>query len=168
MRYDPSPPIRGAISRPFRAGDEGEEMKGGEARLWQRMRAGIVDQCFVQRIENMVGEGVPDVVLHSRCDGKEAWCELKYRPEAPARTTTPIFKGDHGLRPEQVSWIHGRAAVGARIYIIGQCDNSLWLIHGRHARELEAMTITDLMLVADFLGAAKRTDWNGLLEVVFK
>lgn len=143
-------------------------MKGGEARLWQRMRIGIAEQCFSQRVENMVGDGVPDVTLHLRADGREAWCELKYRPEIPVRCTTPIFKGDYGLRPEQVAWIHGRATAGARIYIIGQCDDRLWLIHGRHARELDVMTITDLMLFADFRGAAKHTDWKELLEAIFK
>lgn len=142
-------------------------MKGGEARLWTRMRAGIIDKCFAQRVENMVGSGMPDVMLHSRDNGRCAMIELKCRPLAPVRANTPIFTGSYGLRPEQVSWIYGRAIVGAAIYVLGQCGDWVFLIHGRYARDLARMTADDLVLTADWYGSARRTDWGGMLGAIF-
>lgn len=144
-------------------------MKGGEARLWARMRAGIIDQCFVQRIENSVGEGVPDVILHHRLDGSCAFVELKYRPETPARSSTPIFKGDYGLRrPDQVAWNYERAESGAKVWILGQCDDKVWLVHGRFSRELDAFSRALLNFNCSWQGSARRTDWDGMLRVIFE
>jgi len=135
-----------------------------EARLWKRMRVGISDLCFAQRIENMVGEGVPDVILHSRNTGECFFVELKYRPGIPARAATPVFKGDYGLRPAQVTWIYGRAIAGAQIWVLGQCGEHLILIHGRYARDLDAMTFSDLMTLASWDGSARKTDWGGVIR----
>lgn len=142
-------------------------MKGGEARLWTRMRAGIVDQCFVQRIENMVGEGVPDLILYLRDNGRCALIELKCRPLTPVRANTPIFTGSYGLRAEQVAWIYSRASAGAAIFVLGQCGEDVWLVHGRYARDLAGMTRVDLDLTADWSGSARRTDWGGMLGAIF-
>lgn len=142
-------------------------MKGGEARLWTRMRAGIIDLCWVQRVENMVGEGLPDVILHRKADGRCAFVELKCRTLAPVRSSSPVFNGSYGLRPAQVAFIHSRAVAGAAIFVLGQCGEEVWLVHGRYARDLAGMTRVDLDLVADWSGSARRTDWIGMLEGVF-
>lgn len=138
-----------------------------EARLWQRMRNGITPFAFAQRMENLVGEGVPDVWLCSRENGQGAWVELKYRAVAPVRASTPIFTMSYGLRPEQVSWIYSRAVAGAAIYVLGQCGDWVFLIHGRYARDLAGMAADDLVLTADWYGSARRTDWEGMLKAVF-
>lgn len=143
-------------------------MRTPEGRLWQRMKTGIELLCFSQRVENLVGEGLPDVVLHCRKNGREAWTELKCRPEMPSRPTTPIFKGDYGLRPEQVAWIYGRACAGAGIFILGQGGERLWLVHGSHARELSEMNAVQLSKVCDWEGAARRTDWQSLTQKLFE
>lgn len=142
-------------------------MKGGEARLWTRMRAGIADKCFVQRVENMVGEGLPDVILHRKADGQCAFVELKCRPLAPVRGSTGVFTGSYGLRPAQVAFAYSRASAGAAIFVLGQCGEDVWLVHGRYARDLAAMTRVDLDLTADWAGSARRTDWVGMLGVIF-
>lgn len=144
-------------------------MKGGEARLWTRMRAGIIDLCWVQRVENMVGEGVPDVILHRKTDGCCAFVELKYRPEMPARASTPVFKGDYGLRrPDQVAWNYSRGESGAKVWILGQCYNELWLVHGRFSRELDTYSREMLDLSCSWSGSARRTDWGGALLKIFE
>ena len=137
-----------------------------ETRLWNRMRPGIAPFCFAQRIENLVGEGVPDVVLHSRVSGHCAFVELKCRLLMPVRESTTIFKGDYGLRPEQVAWIYGRAMAGANVWILGQGGDWLVLVHGKHARELESMTADDLIQAAGWYGAARKTDWKAMLEAM--
>lgn len=138
-----------------------------EANLWKRMRGGITPFAFAQRLENLVGEGVPDIILHSRDNGRCALIELKCRVLAPVRANTPVFTGSHGLRPDQVAWIHGRASAGAAIFVLGQCGEEVWLVHGRYARDLAGMTRVDLDLVADWSGSARRTDWAGMLAAVF-
>ena len=135
----------------------------GETRLWARMREGVKPFAFVQRIENAVGEGVTDVILHSRNTGECFFVELKYRSELPAMVTTPVFKGEYGLRPAQVAWIYGRAIAGAQIWVLGQCGEHLILIHGRYARNLDTMTFSDLMTLASWDGSARKTDWVSML-----
>lgn len=143
-------------------------MKGGEARLWTRMRAGVVDLCWVQRIENMVGAGCPDVVLHQKADGQCAFVELKCRPLSPVRSNTPVFSGSYGLRADQVAFIHSRASAGAAIFVLGQCSGELWLVHGREARELATYSREMLNQRCAWYGSARRTDWEGMLEVIFR
>lgn len=124
------------------------------------MRAGIQPFCFVQRIENNAGEGVPDIWLCSRETGRGAWVELKYRPSLPVRGSTPVFTGAYGLRPAQVAWIYNRAVAGASIYALGQCEDTLWLVHGRYARRLESMTAAELSCAAEWIGTARKTEWR--------
>ena len=142
-------------------------MKGGEARLWTRMRAGIVDLCWVQRIENMVGAGCPDVILHQKADGQCAFVELKCRPLAPVRGSTPVFNGSYGLRAEQVAFISSRAYSGAAIFILGQCGEDVWLVHGRFSRELATYSREMLNQRCAWSGSARRTDWEEMLRVIF-
>ena len=139
-----------------------------ERRLWQRMREGIAPFCFAQRIENLTGDGAPDVWLCSKATGQGAWTELKCRMEMPVRPSTPIFNGDHGLRPDQVAWIYGRASAGANIYILGQGGDRLWLVHGRYARELATMSSSSLSKACDWEGLARRTDWQSLMRKIFE
>ena len=127
------------------------------------MRTGIAPFAFAQRLENFVGEGVPDVVLHLRDGGECHFMELKHRPSAPVHASTPIFSGAYGLRPEQVAWIYSRAIAGAKVWILGQCDDWLVLVHGRHARDLAKMTSDDLVLIAEWHREARKTDWVTML-----
>jgi hypothetical protein len=137
-----------------------------EANLWKRMRKGIQPYAFAQRLENLVGDGVPDVVLHSRNHGGTCFVELKYRPEVPKRHSTPIFTGGYGLRPAQVAWIQCRADAGANIWILGQCSNSLFLINGRYARDLAAMTNDDIYHKSTWCGIAKSSDWETMIKIM--
>src|SRR4030067_3341550 len=130
-----------------------------ENALWKRMRAGVIENCFVQRIENMVGAGVPDVLLHDRVTGKEAWVELKYRPLRPKRPGAVLFSGDYGLRPDQQAWIYGRATAGVNAWILAQCGDDLYLVHGVHARGLEGMDAEALRNNCAWVTSARGTDW---------
>lgn len=115
----------------------------------------------------MVGEGIPDVILHSRDNGSCAFIELKCRLIMPVNSSTPIFKGDKGLRPDQVAWIYERACAGASVWILGQGGNRIWLVHGRYARVLDEWAVFDLNRYCHWSGAARMTDWAGILEVVY-
>ena len=115
----------------------------GESRLWDRLSARLKPVFFIQRIENLVGEGVPDVFLVRRENGRMCWVELKSKPKFPVRSTTKVF-GDDGLRPSQIAWIHGRAVAGAAIYILAECEKVEFLVEGIHAREFNGWTRPEL------------------------
>jgi hypothetical protein len=115
-----------------------------EKQLWQKVRAALQADFFLQRVENLVGEGVPDVIYHSRSNGRCGFIELKSRDKFPARENTPVFSGQHGLRPAQIAWIHCRAETGARVWVLAQCGGEMFLVHGRLARRFNLMTEEDL------------------------
>ncbi len=115
----------------------------GESNFWNRLSARLKPVFFIQRIENLVGEGVPDVFLTRRDNGKMCWVELKSRAKFPARESTKVF-GEDGLRPSQIAWIHGRAVAGAPIYILAECDKVEFLVEGVHARAFNDWTRQEL------------------------
>lgn len=137
-----------------------------EAALWKRMRAGVSEYCFVQRIENGVGAGMPDVVLHSRATGKEAWVELKFRKQYPKRVDSAVFSGGCGLRPDQKAWIYGRALAGVNIWILGQVEKDLFLVHGRYARELELMDQEELFRACAWAAIDCSARWEELVDAL--
>lgn len=127
----------------------------GESRLWDRWQARLTEKFFVQRIENLVGEGVPDVHLLSRDGGTQHWLELKYKAVVPVRATTQVFGAD-GLRPDQVAWLWGRGMAGGSVWILSGAAEWTFLVHGRFAREFNKMTLAELKVYADW-------KWSGRL-----
>jgi hypothetical protein len=92
------------------------------------------------------GRGIPD---SNFChDGIEGWIEFK------AATAWAV-----DIRPEQIGWIHRRARAGGRVWIavrrrhaggprLGLAVDELWLIHGKHIREIAR---TGLWMSADLV-----------------
>lgn len=92
--------------------------KTREASLWQwlsKAREPYGERLDIERIENSIGSGHPDVRL--MVEGKHAYIELK-TVARPARKTTGILVG---LRKEQVDWA-GRynTAGGKSCYLLVQ------------------------------------------------
>lgn len=137
-----------------------------ESNLWSRFRDAAKEFAFLQRVENMVGEGVPDAHLTSRINGVAAWVELKFCPAIPKREATQVF-GSHGLRPEQIAWIYCRAIVGARVWILAQVDKHVFLIHGRFAREFNSMSFAQLTEAASWSGHG-RVNWGVCVGEIFE
>lgn len=78
---------------------------------------------FVQRFEDAVSRGIPDI--YAARDGRSVWIEAKYLHSWPKRDTTPVRIG---LRPEQVVWIEDAVAAGVDVRIavrVGR-QNELW------------------------------------------
>ena len=116
----------------------------GERKLWERVRSRLAPFFYIQRIENMVGEGVPDVLLVCRKTGAMVLVELKSVDKLPVRAKSKVF-GSGGLNPQQVAWIYGRASVGCRIWVLAGADRGLmWLVPGGYAREFNDWGIDSL------------------------
>ena len=116
----------------------------GERKLWERVRSRLAPFFYIQRIENMVGEGVPDVLLVCRKTGAMVLVELKSVSGLPVRAKSKVF-GSGGLNPQQVAWIYGRSSSGCRIWVLAGADRGLmWLVPGGHAREFNDWGVNDL------------------------
>jgi hypothetical protein len=138
-----------------------------EAQLWNKVRAGLLDaadlKIDLERIENMVGVGTPDVNF---CyEGVEGWIELKHTDIVPTRDGTRVF-GDKGLRKEQVVWHYKRNKRGGRCWILARCGEAIFLVHGSHCREFNEMTYPQLLAVSTWYHVGRKVDWKGMLEAI--
>ena len=91
-----------------------------ESYFWsKRLRPLLSPLGKFDRIENGLLPGMPDVVY--TVQGFTSWIELKYRPEAPVRSTSKVFTTQHkGLSKEQVLWWREHlAARGTGLFVWG-------------------------------------------------
>jgi len=101
--------------------------------------------AFVQRIEDSIARGVPDIF--AVLDGQAFWIEAKYRERWPARASTKVRVG---LRPEQVIWLMDCWDAGGWCYVVLRVGRSetLWF-RGADARRIaDGMTADRLRKIA--------------------
>ena len=123
----------------------------------------------IDRIENMTGDGIPDV---NYCfDGVEGWIEFK-SPIEPKRESTPLFGSNHRMRQSQMNW-HLRQRQAGGISYIMICTNRRWmLIDGKRADEINDSTVGELIDLADwtaqrpFSSVPWPSSWMRLREVL--
>ena len=105
-----------------------------EKSLWTTTRTGIKGlmpsgDCVLERIENDVGRGTPDV---NYCiAGKAGWIELKFLPKWPKRAAT-LVRVDHFTK-EQKIFLHNYSMAGGRCFVWIQVDNEYFLFDGLKA-----------------------------------
>ena len=117
-----------------------------EQRLWDRMRTNAAKSGHfmrMMRVENLVGVGMPDVLVIR--NGLVTWCELKSVDAPPARSTTRVL-GARGLSVAQRNWhydwyMHG----GYSIILVGVGPTAIFAIPGKLAAEVNEMTSTELL-----------------------
>lgn len=120
-------------------------MRKAEQRVWDTMKRNAPNDVWMERVENVVGEGMPDIWMAS--DQWHCWVELK-AARLPVRPTTRVL-GREGLRPSQVNW-HLKAAVrGLPVYTLIR-DNlqNLYLVSCEHADEINEMPLARLQEVS--------------------
>lgn len=111
-------------------------MRKQEQRLWDSMRRHAPKSAWLQRIENLVVEGMPDVFV-----APAAWVELK-APNLPKRSTTPLL-GSQRLRQAQVNWHLKAATKGMASYVLVRDDEQgLYLLAGAHADKINSWPAT--------------------------
>lgn len=99
-----------------------------ESGLWNTIRKNLkgTPGLHMERIENVVGVGTPDVnICH---EGKEAWVELKLIRSFPKRSTTPV-RIPH-FKEEQLYWIQERAKAGGRAWLFVQVQGEGYFLFG--------------------------------------
>ena len=133
-------------------------MRLPEQRLWDTMRGNKPPDIVLERVENIVGEGMPDVYALFK-DGSK-WIELK-APNGPVRDSTRVL-GDEGLRQSQKNWHIKAFQLGLPSYILirERRTKRLWLIHGSFADEVNDMNADKL----DYHSLG--SDWATIFKVI--
>lgn len=133
-------------------------MRKPEQRLWDRMRTALGPHVRLERVENVVTVGMPDVV--SCVEGSVVWVELKAVEALPHRPNTPVL-GSKGLSQEQKNWHLDWARWGGRSYVlVGVFPKLLFFVSGTHADQINAMSHTQL------LQHSLATSWQEILTVI--
>lgn len=106
---------------------------GSEAGLWKTVQKNMGDKWKVQRVENMVGPGTPDV-YYTLISGDMGWLELKHEKEWPKRATTAL-KVDH-FTPQQRGWLRRHGGFGAKVFVLIQVDKQYFLLDWEEAQNI--------------------------------
>lgn len=121
-------------------------MRLKEQRLWDSMHTHQPRGFWLQRIENGLAAGTPDVLSITK--GHVAWVELKAVDSFPVRPKTPVL-GDEGLNNEQRNWHLDWAMRGGISYVligIGRgAARRLVMISGAHANLINEFNTIQLL-----------------------
>lgn len=116
-------------------------MRKQEQRLWDTFRNNKPPEMELERVENVVAAGMPDVYLRAR--RVSTWIELK-APNAPKREITRVL-GDEGLNAAQINWHLQSAWFGLPTYVlIRDSRKRLWLLPGKEADLMNDLNADEL------------------------
>lgn len=115
-------------------------MRKTEQRLWDRMRRAIGRDVRLERIENVVGVGTPDVLA---CCYITSFVELKAVDAPPVRETTRVL-GDKGLSRDQRNWHIDWRQWGGTSYVLIGVGREIFMIEGGFADVINEMTMQQL------------------------
>jgi hypothetical protein len=126
------------------------EMRKSEQLLWDRLkrcRDLRAPMLYMERMENRLGEGRPDIDTLWR--GRFVPVELKQVDAYPARSNTPVL-GSRGLNQQQVNWhLSWRQHGGTSLILVGVRDaQSLYLVNGSQADDLNRLSRAELPLMS--------------------
>jgi hypothetical protein len=130
-------------------------MRKNEQRLWDRMRQALVGKVRLERIENMVSVGRPDV--DCLVDGHFTPVELKCISGFPARPTTRVL-GDKGASLDQRNWHLDWQQHGGKSLFVVSVGSELFAVPGQYFDDLNSMTTAELRKFS-------RT-WDGVLRLL--
>jgi hypothetical protein len=113
-----------------------------EQRLWDAVKRNAPKGWWLQRVENVVAEGMPDVYV-TKPTGASVWVELK-APIRPKRKTTRLL-GTEGLRESQIGW-HLKAHTKnlPAFTLIRDDELVLYLVHCSLAQTVNDLSLLDM------------------------
>ena len=151
-----------------RAGD----LMKPESKFWQVIRTNMpVRGDRLDRIENSVGDGQPDV--NGCLSAEDVWIELK-APTEPKRADTPLLGcgSNHPLLQSQINWFARQAQAGGIAFVLIRTDKRVLLIDGTKYGTSQAFnryTVAQMIRVALYHVELpmKPQDWRMLRNVIF-
>lgn len=106
-------------------------MRKTEQKLWDRMRKHLGHHARLERVENLVYVGTPDVL--ALVAGVVTPVELKAVQAFPKRITTPVL-GAKGLSQDQKNWHKDWQRWGGRSFVlVGVGPAAIYLFDGAEA-----------------------------------
>lgn len=91
-----------------------------EQRLWDTMKRNKPPWAWLQRVENLCVEGMPDVWSPG------AWVELK-DVKLPARGSSKLLPKGKGLSQDQINWHLKADWHGTKVFTLVRADRELFL-----------------------------------------
>lgn len=112
---------------------------------------------MIERIENRLGKGMPDVVACLRLSSNDppvsSFIELKHAEEWPKRASTPLHFNHFG--EEQVLWLEAWHRAGGLCCVLAQVEREYLLIGPWHASEIAAGMTREAMIRAALVYSRK-------------
>lgn len=124
-------------------------MRLPEQRLWDRMRKAFASRkgVVLERVENLVNEGTPDVNC-ATVEGGGCWIELKQQDTPPAMSSTRLL-GPKGLSAVQRNWhLDWRRAGGTSWILVGVGPDLFLLVPGPLHDTVNDMTLSTMKAAA--------------------
>jgi len=117
--------------------------ESSDYRSFRKNIIGLYDR--IDRIENVMVIGMPDINL---CiNGQESWIEQK-SPKEPKRKSTILFGSNHKISVDQRNWMKRQISAGGLAYFLIVTDLRWILIHGKHADDINTMTVNQAVAAA--------------------
>jgi len=133
-------------------------MRKEEQRLWDRMRYSLKDKVYLERMENVVNPGRPDVDAVWR--GVVLPIELKVRVGGwPERDATPVL-GCKGLNQNQLNWWLNWRRWGGSGFILVGIQGEIFSVPAASSDRVNSMNSKELY--------AHKTTWMDLVEQIMK
>lgn len=121
-----------------------------EQRAWDRIRdANDPRTLKLVRIENLCGEGTPDLIGQNR-NGTVFWLENKALEEWPKRASTPVLSG--AFRPGQIPFMEAWRQWNGHAFVLLRVGLEFYLF--LPSEELYVNTKSELILKALAVGKA--------------
>jgi hypothetical protein len=121
-------------------------MRLKEQRLWDRMRRAVGGEVRLERVENVVAVGMPDVV--ALFEGRSTWIENKAVEDYPARPTTRVLGNTIGLSRDQMNWHHDWHRWGGKSIIVVAVGLDVYAFDGALADHVNSMTKEEMEAAA--------------------
>lgn len=136
-------------------------MRLPEQRLWDAMRTNSPRDIKLQRVENGLDAGMPDVIAIHRGSGLVTWVELKAQREYPKRSGTPVLNQQHGLNISQRNWLRDWTFARGRAFTLigvgGGRGRDLFLVPGADADRVNQLDTFSIRIYAvDWIMVFKR------------
>lgn len=132
-------------------------MRKQEQRLWDRMRHALKDKIYLERIENVVNPGRPDI--DALWAGIVLPIELKVADGWPMRDATPVL-GRKGLNQNQLNWWLNWKRWGGSGFILVGIQGELFSIPATLSDQVNQMNHQRIR--------GYRTTWLGFIEQIMQ
>lgn len=116
-------------------------MRKQEQKLWDRMRHCLKDKVYLERVENVVNPGRPDVDV--LWDGVVLPIELKALEAFPQRASTPVL-GGKGLNQNQLNWWLNWRRWGGSGFIVAGVAGEIFAVPAKFSDEVNGFTRSQL------------------------